>query len=123
MQAVTKPFVMDARTKRICGLMEAANPEHRLGNELEAELQTFEISFVPGKVELTEDPELVLRETEDDVGVDPGIVVSRIRLLGTVNAFQGQEHLEFVRDVFMVSKRQVRRTECRQDDGGQYSRE
>src|ERR1700722_1510875 len=45
---------------RASGLMEAADPEHRLRNELETELQAFEVSLVRRYVEFSEDPELML---------------------------------------------------------------
>src|SRR5216684_8595165 len=95
-------------------LMEAAEPEHGLGNELVAELQAFEVMFVRRDVVLAEYPEFVLREAEDDIGIEPGIVVPGAHLSGPVEGFSGQEYLELVRRVLMVSERPVRRTECQQ---------
>jgi hypothetical protein len=95
-------------------LMKAAEPKHGLGNELEAELQAFQIMFVRRDVEFAEHAELMLREAEDDIGIEPGIVVPGADLSGPVVSLSGQEHLEFVRRVLMVGERPVRPTEYQQ---------
>jgi hypothetical protein len=59
-------------------------------------------------VELAEHAELVLREAEDDIGIEPGIFVPRVRLSGPVEGLSGQEYLEFVGRVFMGCERPVR---------------
>ena len=96
------------------GLVKAAKPKHRLGNELEAELQAFQIVFVRRDVVLAEYAELVLCEAEDDIGIEPSIIVPGVHPVGPVEGFCGQEHLEFVRRMLMVGEPPVRQKECQQ---------
>ena len=70
--------------------------------------------FVRRDVVLAEYAEFVLREAEDDIGIEPGIVVPRALLPGSVEGLSGQEYLEFIRRVLMVGRGPVRRKQCQQ---------
>jgi hypothetical protein len=56
----------------------------------------------------------MLREAEDDIGIEPGIVVPRALVSGPLEGFPRQEYLEFVRRVLMVGRGPVRRKQCQQ---------
>ena len=75
-------------------LMEAAEPKHRFGDELEAHLKPLEVAFVGCDVVFTEDTELMFGNAEHHVRVDPGIGVPRVRLPRPVEGFGGDKDLE-----------------------------
>jgi hypothetical protein len=89
-------------------LMEAAEPQHRFGNELEAHLEPLEVPFCGAYVILAEDAELMLGYAEDHVGVDPRIGVSQTRLLGPVKRLGGDKNLEIAGRMIVLSECQIR---------------
>ena len=114
--------VMVLRVPGAPRLVEAADPQHRLGNELESELQAFQIPFFRSDVILAENSKLVLGETEDDIGVEPGVVVVPPDAFGAVKGFRGHEHFEFIRGVFVVGEGRGGHAEYQRGGEG-YSRE
>jgi hypothetical protein len=80
---------------RASGLMKAAKPKHRIGNKFEAHLKPLKVEFIGCCKEFTEDVELMLGKTEQQIGAEPRIRLSRARLAGAMERFRGDKHLEF----------------------------
>jgi hypothetical protein len=79
------------------GLVKAANPKHGFGNKLEAHLKPLEVAFVGRYVVLAKYAELMVRNAEDHVGIDPRIGVAHAGLPGPVKRLSGYKHLEIAR--------------------------
>jgi hypothetical protein len=83
-------------------LVKAVQPQHSIGNELEAHLNSFEIAFVGSNVVLTEDAELMLSYTKDQIGTDPRVGIARVCLARAMKRFGSDEDLEFAGGVFVL---------------------
>ena len=55
-----------------------------------------------GDVILTENAELMFGIAEQDVGVEPRVIVADVRLPGAMRGFGGPEYLELMRGMLML---------------------
>lgn len=77
-------------------LMIAAKPNHGIGYDFIAQLQSLKIVFFGGNEILVENAESIPRESENSIDVKPGVVVFLVRLTGSCERLDGDENLEFI---------------------------
>ena len=90
----------------------------RIGDHFVADLEALEIVFFGGDEVFAEDAKLLVGEPEDHVGIDPRVVLPRMRLTVSGESLGGDEDLELARGVFVLGARRLRTTQAR--DGQQH---
>src|ERR1700722_11928331 len=87
------------------GLVKPAQPQHRIGNELVAHLEALQVVLLRRYIKFAEDAKLVVRQPKNQVGVEPRIVVARVRLARARERLGGHENLEFAGRGLVLSER------------------
>jgi hypothetical protein len=103
--------------------MESAQPQHRLGDKLEAHLKALEVHFMGRCEELAEDAELVFRKAGDHIGVDPGVRVVPGRRSGAMECLRGDKHLKLAGRMLVLRERQIAPKEAQGQPKQGYTQE
>jgi len=101
--------------------METSKPQHGIGDELVTQLKALQIVFIGRYVVFAEYAELVLGQTEDHIGIEPGIFVVAPRRTGSSQRLGCHKDFKFLRRVFMVGERGAAREQGRQGEQTGYT--